>query len=149
MRRSLALLAAALLPALAQGCTGETIQPVITPVAADERRLTITLDQCGCATCRVAVRDLESGRVIHSEIDPPLGVAVVAAACYAGPTAAVILECGNCAGGSACTAAATLVAGGLPAGQASCDTAAQAGASCTETEELIVDGSPVNPDCEP
>ena len=135
----------ALLPVLALGCTRDKIEPLLTPVASDDRRLTITLDQCDCASCRVAVRDVESGRVIHTEVDPPLGLEVVAATCFPGLTAEAILECGICAGGSACTAQATLASGGQTAGQVSCATVAQAGASCRETEQLPLDGTPANP----
>ena len=143
------LAAAALLPVLALGCTRDTIEPLLTPVASDDRRLTITLDQCDCASCRVAVRDVDSGRVIHTEVDPPLGLAVAAATCFPSLTVEVILECGICGGGSACTAQATLAAGGQAAGQVSCTTVAQAGASCAETGQLPLDGTPVNPACVP
>ena len=139
--------AAALLAMLAPACTRDTIEPVLTPVASDDRRLTVTLDQCDCASCRVAVRDAESGLVIHSEVDPPAGLAVVAATCFPALTAEIILECGNCPGGPGCTAQATLAAGGQAAGQVSCT--ALGGASCAGTDRLPLDGTPANPACVP
>jgi hypothetical protein len=128
-------------------CRGETLRPILTPVAGGESELTITLDLCECGSCRVAVQNPDTRRIVHSEIDPPGGLAVVASACYPAVTAEVILECGLCPGGSACTVRATLAAGGQFAGETSCQTTDAPGASCAARQTFPLDGAPENPAC--
>lgn len=116
---------------------------VLSPLPTSARTITVTLDQCDCAHCRVAVIDPVTGVGILSRIDPLVGVELSADTCYNDSRVTVIVECGNCPGPGACTAAATLKASGVTLSpSASCTTGAFAGQDCQDLQ--TIDPIPAN-----
>ena len=133
------------------GCSETETEFVPLPVATEARILALTLDACDCTTCRVAVQDPLTGRILYNRTGPIVGSTVVVAACYSGLTVRVTLECGLCPGPGPCTATATLTASGdLPAGNPlTCTTPAVTGASCQDQHLLDISDTSPTVSCAP
>lgn len=139
------------------GCSGDELVFIPSPVAGDPRAAIVTLVQCDCDRCRVAVDNPETGDLSFNRVDPPPGQPFEAAACYDKGMIRLIVECGGCPLPGPCSVRATLALegedGGVPdsklqSPEAACTTAVSPAAFCNSSQ--VYDLSPitlVNPVC--
>ncbi len=141
-----AVLAAAALAA----CNSNYSPPkfVTATPATGARIVTVTVDQCDCDLCRIALQSPPNGTGLFSAINPALRAELTAVPCYTALSIEAILECGNCLGPGACTVTATVrAAGAALAPQLSCQTLPAAGASCQDVQTLDIDPNSPTFDC--
>ncbi len=146
--------AAALAALLLLACSGYTSKRryVLATPAPEARVITVTVDTCECAACRVAVVDPATQYNIFNRTGLPAGLETVAASCYLETTVGVVLECGDCRGPGTCAAQVTVKAKGdsgevtlTPA--VGCTTAIGAGGQCQDQEILPIDPATPTTNC--
>jgi hypothetical protein len=155
MGRVAALLLGVLFCLAIPACSADDIVFIPDPLPGDPRSLTVSLDQCDCDSCRVALIDPDGTPVAFDMVDPPVGQTLVADFCYSADDVRLIVECGVCSTGSPCTATATAglqgFVGTTPTsevlGSVSCTTLALAGASCGDDTTFTFATLIVNPTC--
>ncbi len=154
-RRRAGPLAIAAACSLLAACSEDVNTFIPDPVAGDPRAATITLDQCDCDRCRVALQDPETGRLFYDRIAPPQGQTIFAEDCYRADMIRIVLECGGCTSMGGCTGAATLrlsgSIGGVPAtvtlGTATCSTLTGPSVSCAAQETFPIASAILNTSC--
>jgi hypothetical protein len=161
----LRVLPIALLVCLASGCNYKKksyFAPTAAPSAAYV--LTVTLDSCGCARCRLFVQNPASRLELFDRTDPPPNVEMSVSTCYVDfdpnvplglvcpsglldPKVTVGIECGGgCLGPPPCAASATVKADGtdlpmpgqMSAPTAACTTLDTTDASCQDLETVCI-----------
>jgi hypothetical protein len=150
---SLVLGAAAAL-CLGLACSGgrETRLYPLVSTAPAARNLSVTVDQCDCGVCRVALGDPTTLLTAFSRTGLPIGEEVPATTCYVNTSVEVILECGSCPGPGSCTASVTVHASGDAGGvdlapAVGCVTPPGSGEQCQAQQKLQIDGSVPSTNC--
>jgi len=119
------------------------------PVA---RSLSVTVDQCDCGICRVALGDPTTLLTPFSRTGLPIGQEVAATTCYVNTTVEVVVECGSCPGPGSCTATVTVHASGDAgtvdlAPTVGCVTPPGSGEQCQARQSMPIDASVPSTNC--
>jgi hypothetical protein len=135
-------------------CSGgrETRLYPLVSAAPAARNLSVTVDQCDCDLCRIALSDPTTLLTVFSRTGLPVGQEVAATTCFVDTSLAAVLECGSCPGPGSCAASVTVHATG-DAGEVDlsptlgCVTPPGAGEQCQARQSFTLDSTVPSTNC--